>query len=81
MRFQELWQGFLGAAGGSIRYTVSEGEALFENVKRIVTLSEDRIVLMGKRGGVEVEGSMLSLGRSEGGDAVVVGKIARVTRL
>ena len=64
-----------------MRYTVAEGEAVFENVKRISAFSEERIVLLGRRGGVEVEGSGLSLGRYDAGDVVVCGTIARVTRL
>ena len=81
MRFQELVSAARAAAGGSIEYTVAEGEGLFENVRRIAALSEERIVFLGKSGSVEVEGSGLSLGRYEAGDAVVRGKISRVTRL
>ncbi len=79
--FSELFAGLLSASGGSVRYTVAEGEAVFENVKRISAFSEERIVFLGRSGSVEVEGSGLSLGRYEAGDAVVRGKILRVTRL
>ena len=79
--FSELFAGLLSASGGSVRYTVAEGEAVFENVKRISAFSEERIVFLGRSGSVEVEGGGLSLGRYEAGDAVVRGKILRVTRL
>lgn len=64
-----------------MQYTVAEGEGIFENVRRISAFSEERIVLAGRRGAVEVEGSALSLGAFDGGDVVVRGHIARVTRL
>ena len=79
--FSELFAGLLSASGGSVRYTVAEGEAVFENVKRISAFSEERIVLLGRRGAVEVEGTGLSLGRYDAGDVVVLGTVARVTRI
>ena len=79
--FSELTAGIARASGANVQYTVAEGEALFENVRRIAALSEERIVFLGRSGSVEVEGSGLSLGRYEAGDAVVRGKILRVTRL
>lgn len=79
--FSELFAGLLSASGGSVRYTVAEGEAVFENVKRISAFSEERIVLLGRRGAVEVEGAGLSLGRYDAGDVVVLGTVVRVTRI
>lgn len=79
--FSEWLSGLQRASGGSVQYTVAEGEGIFENVKRIAAFSGERIVLLGRRGGVEVEGSGLSLGRYDAGDVVVCGTIARVTRL
>ena len=79
--FSELFAGLLSASGGSVRYTIEEGAGVFENVKRIAAFSEERIVLRGRRDAVEVEGAGLSLGRYDSGDVVVLGTIARVTRI
>lgn len=79
--FSELFAGLARASGGRVSYTIAEGEGVFENVRRISAFSQERIVLTGRSGAVEVEGSALSLGKFDGGDVVVRGSITRVTRV
>ena len=64
-----------------VQYTVLDGGGgYFQNVKKILEFSESAIVFKGKRGGVRVEGEGLSLGKYYLGDAVVRGRIERVSR-
>ena len=49
-------------------------------MKRLKEFSSERIVFQGKSGCVAVEGKGLSLGKYFGGDAAVIGDIARVAR-
>lgn len=64
-----------------VQYTVIDGRGgYFQNVRRILEFSEERIVLQGKKGSVAIEGSGLSLGKYFGGDAMVVGDIAKISR-
>ena len=64
-----------------VQYTIVDGKGgYFQNVKRILELSDTSIVLSGRKGTVRVEGSGLSLGKCFGGDVTVFGDIARVAR-
>ncbi len=64
-----------------IQYTVQDGRGgYFQNVKRILEFSEEKIVLAGKKGSVTVEGKGLSLGKCYLGDVSVVGDISKVER-
>lgn len=64
-----------------VQYTVLDGGGgYFQNVKKILQFSENEIVFSGRRGAVKVEGEELSLGKYYLGDAVVRGKILRVSR-
>ncbi len=64
-----------------VQYTVIDGKGgYFQNVKRLKEFSSERIVFQGKSGCVAVEGKGLSLGKYFGGDAAVIGDIARVAR-
>ncbi len=64
-----------------VQYTVVDGRGgYFQNVRRIKEFSADRIVLLGRRGGVRVEGEGLSLGKYYAGDAAVFGNILCVAR-
>ena len=64
-----------------VQYTVLDGGGgYFQNVKKILEFSEDAIVFAGRKGAVRVEGEGLNLGKYYLGDAVVRGKIVRVSR-
>lgn len=64
-----------------VQYTVLDGGGgYFQNVKKILEFSENAIVFSGRRGGVRIEGEGLSLGKYYLGDAVVYGRIERVSR-
>lgn len=64
-----------------VQYTVIDGRGgYFQNVRRLLEFSEEKVVLAGKKGRVSVEGSALSLGRCSEGDVTVLGNIARVSR-
>ncbi len=64
-----------------IRYTVVDGEGgYFQNVKRLVAFSSERVVFGGRKGQVTVEGSDLSLGKYCDGDVAVFGNIEGVFR-
>ncbi len=66
---------------GRVQYTVRDGGGgYFQNVRRLLEFSEDRIVLAGKRGTVVVEGHALSLGKCFLGDVQVKGDIRKVER-
>ncbi len=78
---------FLGKSGAReldtsrVQYTVQDGRGgYFQNVKKILEFSEERIVLAGKRGTVTIEGNALSLGKCYLGDVSVVGDIKKVER-
>ena len=81
-----LFQAIEGAFGGGltaerVQYTVLDGKGgYFQNVRRLMEFSEERIVLAGKRGTVVVEGSNLSLGKCCMGDVAVRGDIRKVER-
>jgi len=65
-----------------ILYTVADGRGgYFQNVKRVLEFTPERIVLQGKRGAVRIEGKSLSLGKYFGGDATVLGEISCVSRV
>ena len=69
----------LGAEAFRIHYTVVDGRGgYFQNVVRLVSFSEEAIVLKGRKGRVRVEGTGLSLGKYEAGDLVVRGRIRGV---
>ena len=64
-----------------VQYTVVDGRGgVFQNVKRLVEFSEEKIVLAGRKGRLCVTGSGLSLGKCEAGDVTVLGKIEKVER-
>ena len=64
-----------------VQYTVIDGKGgYFQNVKRILEISETSIVLSGRKGSVRVEGAGLTLGKCFMGDVTVLGDIARVIR-
>lgn len=66
---------------GRVQYTVQDGRGgYFQNVRRILEFSEDRIVLAGKKGTVAVEGKSLSLGKCCMGDVQIRGEILKVER-
>ncbi len=70
-----------GPDTGKIRYTVQDGRGgYFQNVRKILEFSEERIVLAGKKDTVAVEGKGLSLGKCYMGDVCVAGEILRVER-
>lgn len=80
--FAEILGSLSAEAGVSIQYTVIDGRGgYFQNVRRITEFSAEKIVFRGKRCGVRVEGSDLSLGKYDGGDALVCGKIIKVERI
>lgn len=64
----------------ALQYTVLAGGGYFENVKRIVEFSPERVVLKCGGGGLKIEGKELSLGKYFQGDLVVYGKICKVER-
>jgi len=68
-------------AGTGVEYTVTAGGVYLQNVKRLIAFSAERVVLRGRKGAVEIEGTGLSLGKYESGDVHVRGDILRVTRL
>ncbi|MBD5636719.1 MAG: hypothetical protein HDP28_02715 [Clostridia bacterium] len=80
--FSEITRVFGGEEDSSrVQYTVLDGEGgYFQNVKKILEFSEEAIVFSGRRGSVRIEGEKLSLGKYYLGDAVVHGKILRVSR-
>lgn len=80
--FSEIGKAFGGEEDFSrVQYTVLDGGGgYFQNVKKILEFSDEAIVFSGKRGAVRVEGEALSLGKYYLGDAVVYGKILRVSR-
>ena len=64
-----------------VQYPVLDGGGgYFQNVKKIAEFSESAIVFSGRRGAVRIEGEGLTLGKYYLGDAVVHGKILRVSR-
>ncbi len=80
----EFFQAIRGAAElstGRVQYTVLDGKGgYFQNVRRLLEFSEERIVLAGKKGTITVEGKSLSLGKCFLGDVSVNGEITRVER-
>ncbi len=66
---------------GRVRYTVLDGKGgYFQNVRRLLEFTEEKIVLAGKKGSVTVEGKDLSLGKCYLGDVTVRGDIRKVER-
>lgn len=83
MRLREEIFKLLGGEGEvtRVQYTVVDGRGgYFQNVKKISEFSAQAVVLLGRRGGVRVEGSDLSLGKYCAGDAMVYGNITSVVR-
>ncbi len=83
MRLKEEIFKLLGGEGEvtRVQYTVVDGRGgYFQNVKRISEFSAERIVFLGRRGGVCVEGKDLALGKYCAGDAAVLGDIRGVSR-
>ncbi len=81
-----LFQAILGAIPGEIssdrvQYTVLDGRGgYFQNVRRLLEFTPERVVLAGKKGSLSVEGKELSLGKCFRGDVVVRGDISKVER-
>lgn len=70
-----------GLDTGRVQYTVRDGKGgYFQNVRRLLEFSAERIVLAGRRGAVVVEGKSLSLGKCFLGDIEVTGDIKKVER-
>lgn len=70
-----------GLDSSRVQYTVVDGKGgYFQNVRRLVEFSPEKIVLAGKRGRVCVEGSALILGKCTLGDVSVFGNIVKVER-
>ncbi len=83
MRLREEIFKLLGGEGDAARvqYSVVDGRGgYFQNVKRIKEFSAERIVFLGRSGGVRVEGRELTLGKYYAGDAAVLGEIYCVAR-
>ena len=71
-----------GLAVSRVQYTVIDGRGgYFQNVKRLLEFSENKIVLTGAKGAVSVEGEKLSLGKCFAGDVTVLGDIRKIERL
>lgn len=83
MRFLREIKQLLGAeAGTSAEYTVVAGRGgYFQNIKRMEEFSETAVVFRSGKGRVRVEGRGLSLGKYGGGDAELLGEIAKVELL
>ena len=76
---EEIFKALGGEDPQRISYTVTDGgEGYFRNVKRILAFSDACVALKGKRGGVRVEGTSLTLGHYCAGDLVVRGCILQV---
>ena len=74
----------LAVEGGSLRvqYTVIDGRGgYFQNVKRLTEFSEEVVVFTGRKGGVRVTGTRLTIGKYVSGDATVLGDITKVERI
>lgn len=83
MRLHEEILSELGGGGDPLRikYTVVDGKGgYFQNVKRLLEFSPQRIVLKGRAGQVTVEGEALSLGKYCLGDVTVLGEITCVKK-
>ncbi len=83
MRLREEIFRLLGGEGETARvhYTVVDGKGgYFQNVRRLPEFSDTAVVLRGRKGGVRVEGSGLSLGKYCAGDVAVFGDIRSVVR-
>ena len=79
--FSEIVKALSAEVGTGGQYTVVDGQGgYFQNVKRILEFSAERIVLCGKKGCVRVEGKNLRIGKYYAGDVAVVGEIERVER-
>ena len=79
--FSEIVKALGAEVGTGVQYTVVDGQGgYFQNVKRIMEFSTERIVLRGKKGAVRVEGKNLHIGKYYAGDVAVVGEIERVER-
>lgn len=64
-----------------VQYSVVDGKGgYFQNVKRLLEFSETKIVFLGRKGSVCVEGTQLRLGKYFAGDAAVFGNIEKVER-
>ena len=65
-----------------VQYTVVDGRGgYFQNVKRLAEFSEEVVVFTGKKGGVRVTGTRLSIGKYFAGDATVLGDIVKIERI
>lgn len=83
MRFSsEIFKALSAEAGGTIQYTVIDGQGgYFQNVRRVLEFSDTAVLLRGKKGEVRVTGRGLSLKKYCGGDVAVGGVVTRVERV
>ena len=66
---------------GKVQYTVQDGRGgYFQNVRRLLEFSEQKIILAGKKDKVIIEGESLSLGKCYMGDVQIRGNILKVER-
>lgn len=80
--FSEIVKSLSAELGAGVQYTVLDGQGgYFQNVKRILEFSQEKIVLRGKKGCVCVQGKNLSIGKYYAGDVSVKGDIDRVERI
>lgn len=75
----EILQSLSAEAGVSVRFTVVGGKGgYFQNIRKILEFSAEKIVLRGKKEKLTVEGKNLSVGKYCGGDALISGDILKV---
>ena len=75
----EILQSLSAEAGISVQYTVVGGKGgYFQNVRKILEFSPEKIVFRGKKEKISVEGQGLSVGKYCDGDALVLGNIQKV---
>ncbi len=78
---REIFKALSAEAGAEVQYTVVEGQGgYFQNVKRILEFTPERIVLRGKKNSVRIEGKNLKIGKYYSGDVAVGGEIVRVEK-
>ena len=76
---EEIAKALGGEDPARIAYTVSGGGAYLRNVRRITEFSAKRIALLGKLGGVVIEGRELTLAKYAAGDVVIGGTVQSVS--
>ena len=75
----EILQSLSAEAGIAVQYTVVGGKGgYFQNIKKILEFSPEKIVFCGKKGKLSVEGAGLCVGKYCDGDALILGNIHKV---